>query len=77
MLESLAGRAADFDPMTGVQDLYAILRLGPTYDAAGDRAAAVSAYQRIVDMWADGDARGQEIVRAYQARIDELTRGGN
>ncbi|MDH3206701.1 MAG: hypothetical protein OEO79_08815 [Gemmatimonadota bacterium] len=55
-----------------VEILHAKLRLGPLYEEMGDTARAIEAYQRIVDQWADADARGMETVRAFRERIAAL-----
>ena len=52
--------------------LHALLRLGPLYEQIGDTARAIEAYQRMVEQWADGDARGQQRVREMEARITAL-----
>jgi tetratricopeptide (TPR) repeat protein len=52
--------------------LRAMSVLGPLYEEAGDTANAIASYQRLVDRWADGDARGQAKVRVAQARITAL-----
>ena len=54
------------------QRLAAMLRLGPLYEEIGDTVKAVEAYERMVDLWADADARGQITVRRFQERIAEL-----
>jgi tetratricopeptide (TPR) repeat protein len=52
--------------------LHAMIRLGPLYDELGKSAEAIEAYQRMVDQWADGDARGQETVQRFRERITAL-----
>jgi tetratricopeptide (TPR) repeat protein len=52
--------------------MYAKLRLGPLYEQMGDTVRAVEAYQRLVDQWADGDARAQETVQRFRERVAEL-----
>jgi hypothetical protein len=52
--------------------VHAQLRLGPLYEEMGDGARAVEAYQRMVDQWADGDARSQETVQRFRERIAAL-----
>lgn len=54
------------------QKLHAMLRLGPLYEEMGDTAKAIDAYERIVDQWADGDARGQEVVQSFRERMAAL-----
>ena len=52
--------------------LHAMMRLGPLYEALGDTTKAIEAYQRIVDQWAGGDARGLATVRQFLDRIAAL-----
>ena len=75
LLERISERGSEIPPMTGVDDLYGKLQLGPAYEAAGRTEEAVAAYQRIVDLWADADEEGQVIVRRYRERISALSGG--
>ncbi|MGI9626262.1 MAG: tetratricopeptide repeat protein [Longimicrobiales bacterium] len=57
---------------TSWQRLFVLLRLGPLYEELGETEKAIEAYQRIVDQWAEGDARGREVVERYRDRITAL-----
>lgn len=49
-----------------------MLLLGPRYEEAGDPSGALEAYERVVQEWANADARGMERVRQAEARIAAL-----
>lgn len=66
------GVAYQLDPLF---EMHAILRLGPLHEEAGHRAEAIAAYQRVVDLWSDGDDRARQVVDRYQSRIDALIEG--
>ena len=52
--------------------LYSMLRLGPLYEETGDTTKAIGAYRRVVEQWANADARGQEMVSRFRERITAL-----
>lgn len=54
--------------------LHAMMRLGPLYEEMGDTVKAIEAYQRMVDQWAEGDARAYDTVRRFQERMLALGR---
>jgi tetratricopeptide (TPR) repeat protein len=47
-------------------------RLGELYEARGDRVKAIEAYQRVVDLWRNGEPDFQRQAREVQTRIDKL-----
>jgi tetratricopeptide (TPR) repeat protein len=47
-------------------------RQGELYEARGDKAKAIAAYQRVVDLWKNGEPEFQAQARDVQARIDKL-----
>lgn len=59
-------------PLNTLFGLPARLHLGPLYEEVGDSAAALTAYRRVVDLWSEADARGQERVREARTRIAAL-----
>lgn len=61
-----------FPDLLGITDLHADLRLGPLYEAAGDSARAVAAYQRVIDLWAEGDAEARAVAEEFRARVRAL-----
>jgi eukaryotic-like serine/threonine-protein kinase len=49
-------------------------RLGELYEARGDREKAMSHYSRFVDLWKDGDAELQPLVKQARDRLAALQR---
>ncbi len=72
LYEGMLSGGFTFAQLNGPNRLRAMLVLGPLYEEAGDTVNAVTAYQRVVDTWADADARGQQAVEHAQARIIAL-----
>jgi tetratricopeptide (TPR) repeat protein len=75
LYESVANRGGDLLVVAGFVDVEAQLALGPLYEAVGDTASAIDAYQRIVTLWAGGDPGAQQVVRRFQGRIEALGGG--
>ena len=50
----------------------AYLRLGELYTARGERAKAIAAYERVLNLWKDADPELQPVVRDVRARIARL-----
>ncbi len=59
--------------LTGSVRTAAILELPSLYEEAGDTARAVEAYRRLLDLWANADARGMARVRQAEARLAALS----
>ncbi|MEX2526258.1 MAG: tetratricopeptide repeat protein [Gemmatimonadota bacterium] len=59
-------------PLNGSFRTQAAFQLGPLYEEVGDTARAVEAYRRMMALWANVDARGQERVREARARFVAL-----
>ena len=76
MQERIRQSGYAFPELNGPYRLQATLRLGPLYEAAGDTAKAIEAYQRLVDQWSGADARGMKVVNAAKARIAALAPAG-
>ena len=68
-------RGSELDILTGLDDVYAMLNLGPAYEGVGRNPEAIAAYQRIIDLWADADEEGRVTVRRFEERVRALTTG--
>lgn len=64
-----------FSDLLGITDLHADLRLGPLYEEAGDTARAAAAYQRVIHLWAGGDAEARAVAEEFRARVRALGAG--
>ncbi len=51
-------------------------RLGELYEARGDRAQAIEAYRRFVELWTEADPELQPAVRELKARLARLAGAG-
>jgi tetratricopeptide (TPR) repeat protein len=72
LYEEIRNGGFTFVQLNGPFRLQAMLQLGPLYEEVGDSASAIEAYQRVVDLWGDGDARAREVVRIAEDRITAL-----
>ena len=70
--ESILAGGFSFFELNGPYRQRSMLVLGPLYEEVGDTAAAIGAYQRVVERWADADERGMRAVRTAQQRIAAL-----
>lgn len=70
--EAVRRRGYNFVELNGPYRLHSTLRLGPLYEEVGDTAMAIQAYQRLVEQWADADARGLRVVDHARARLAAL-----
>jgi tetratricopeptide (TPR) repeat protein len=70
--EKVLNGGFNFLELNGPYRQRSMFALGPLYEAVGDTANAIRAYQRIVDQWADADSRGMVRVRDAEARIAAL-----
>jgi len=70
--EAVRQRGYNFPELNGPYRLRSTLRLGPLYEEIGDTAKAIEAYQRLVEQWADADARGRRLLDHARARLAAL-----
>lgn len=54
------------------QNLWILQRIGPVYEALGEREKALAHYRRMVELWAEADPELQPRVREWRARIEAL-----
>jgi tetratricopeptide (TPR) repeat protein len=70
--ESSISELHGFPPRALMDRLIAVERLGPLYEARGDRELAIQAYARFIERWSDADRELQPRVETARRALERM-----